>query len=131
MREAAQRYIPGFYESPRAWRKALSDAGAPEGFVGVVAKMRAAVRDEAKAGSFVDLAYSLSERRADGREFWELSYTLLVKESEDGARSAGVTCTSGPPEEGGSWDGIVDSFGQNLENCKRWMFLPEEPEGGR
>lgn len=46
-------------------------------------------------------------------------------------RETGVSCSFGPPPDGEGWDDVLLSFDQNVENCKRWIELPTEPEGER
>ena len=124
-----QRYVPGVEPGPRAWKKEMREAGVPDEFVAVVERMRAKVREEARLGTPIGIEYAFEVLKRDGAEEPCMSYLLTVDDAED--RAASVSCSFGPPGEGGSWDDVLLSFSQNVENCKRWIELPTEPEGER
>lgn len=124
-----QRYVPGVEPGPRAWKKEMREAGVPDGFVAVVERMRAKVREEAGLGTPIGIEYVFDVLKRDGAEEPRLSYLLTVEGVED--RAASVSCSFGPPPDGEGWDDVLLSFSQNVENCKRWIELPTEPEGER
>lgn len=123
-----QRYVPGVEPGPRAWKKEMREAGVPDEFVAVVERMRAKVREEARLGTPIGIEYAFDVLKRDGAEEPRLSYVMTITGER---HETGVSCSFGHPPDGEGWDDVLLSFSQNVENCKRWIGLPTEPEGER
>lgn len=123
-----QRYVPGVEPGPRAWKKEMREAGVPDEFVAVVERMRAKVRDEARLGTPIGIEYAFDVLKRDGAEEPRLFYVMTITGER---HETGASCSFGPPPDGDGWDDVLLSFSQNVENCKRWIELPTEPEGER
>lgn len=129
---AQHEYVPGEVAGPRAWKSELKKAGARESVVKAVEAFRERVRDEAKAGLPVGIAYTVANGMENGEEVQRALYVLTVKGGPDkDGKTASVSCEFDAPKDGDALEEVLRSFDQNMGNCKRWLDAPAAKEGER